>query len=139
MCGRRKSCHNCGGANRDPDTMRHGGFPYEVRGSDHAASTVHSSVSLTRAPTNHNPLTNQSESGAALSSMQGLVMRSNASRIVRQMGPLYYDGGGGFRGNVGVTLVPQVRNNSLPLLTGYDGILPIDQQPLINKPYPYGG
>lgn len=135
MCGTCNGCAGCSGKRRaSPDSMRHGGFPAEVRGSDHAAAVqrgraMYKPVAFTNAEIN------QSEFGEPRTSRDGVAMHRNLSRTIRQMNPIPYLQR--FNGNIGVTLVQNARNIPLIYNGGYDGIVPITMQPKLTKPLPY--
>lgn len=122
---------------RAPDSMRHGGMDFEVVGDDRAADHVprdRSEVSLS--PTITNPATNQAGMMAPHTSPYGQAMkRGAATDFVREMNPIIRVKG--FPNNVGTNSSQGPRNIVVVADPGYDGILPLSQQPLINKPLPY--
>lgn len=120
----------------DADSMRHGAFVYEVVGNDYAASVRHGLLDVGLQRTHTNPRVNQAEGGTPLHSRDGAALFRNLPRTVRQMEPLY--NAPKFGGQLGVTLVRNAKNIPLVYLSGYDGILPLTEQPKIDKPYPYG-
>lgn len=138
MCGRCTGCSGCSGRthSKNVDSMRHGDFAYEVRGNDYAATVQHGSLDLVPMFRPTNPGANQSEGGTPRTSTQGASLHRNAARVVRQMEPLY--NGAKFGGQIGVMIVRNSKNIPLVYDAGYDGILPLTQQPKINKPLPYG-
>lgn len=136
MCGHCSSCSGCSGAPpANVDTMRHGNFAYEVRGDDYAATVQHGALDLVPLPRPSNARANQAEGGSPSTTSQGIAFHRFAGRVVRQMEPLY--NAAKFAGHVGVTLVRNAKNIPLVYDAGYDGILPLTQQPKIDKPLPY--
>jgi hypothetical protein len=119
-----------------PDTMRHGGFNYEVVGSDRAATGTARESSPMVARTATNPSTNQAGALAPNTSARGQVLHAAAGGIfIREMNPIMQVKG--FGNNVGINRARSARNISVVAGSGYDGILPLTQQPRINKPLPY--
>lgn len=120
-----------------PDGMRKGGFNFEVTGDDYAAAVRYGVGSLVTAPTVTNPKANQANTGFApyVPRAQPAV-KKDMPAVVRQMPPLYYDTPK-FGGFVGVTLVSNNKPAPLTYPPGYDGIMPLQQQPMVDKPYPY--
>lgn len=123
---------------RAPDTMRHGGFKFEVVGSDRATDGTR------EAPTRFqgvrplpNPLTNQSGMLAPHTSADGQALKAAAGTVfIREMDPILF--GKKFGNNAGRNTSRSAQNNTIvPADFGYDGILPLTQQPIINKPLPY--
>lgn len=138
MCGRCTTCKGCGsGKGADVDTMRHGHKPYEVRGNDYAVNGPHDPASIVPPLTLHNPASNQAESGIVLHSAFGAALQRNKTRTVRQMPPIPY--AHKFRGFIGAMIVQNAKQVPIVPVTGYEGILPMTQQPLIKKPLPYVG
>lgn len=135
-CGCRKSVRAPQGeASAYPDTMRHGRFPYEVRGSDYAARVVHGLGNLFAPLTRHDANSNQSESGVPIPDSQFVALHRNAPSLVRQMAPLvpvkrYNNVIGGF-------IARSARNQTLVFDPKYAGILPISLQPKVDKAEPY--
>lgn len=120
-----------------PDHMRQGGFNYEVTGSDRAAAVAYGVGTLVTAPTITNPQANQANTGLVPYVPRAVpAVRKDLPQLVRQMPPLYYDTPK-FMGFVGVNLVSNNKPAPLAYVPGYDGIMPIQQQPKIDKPYPY--
>lgn len=124
---------------KPPDTMRHGGFYWEVVGDDHARddSQVSRDVSRERySPTRTNPATNQAGMLAPLTSARGQRLLAAAGGIfIREMNPIEY--AHRFGNNVGATTNRTARNIPVVAQDGYGGILPLNQQPVIDKPLPY--
>lgn len=122
---------------RSPDGMRSGGFNYEVVGDDYASDVRYGSGSLITAPTRTNPASNQANSGARpyVPTAQPAA-RKDLPQVIRQMAPLYFDTPK-FSGFVGINLVSNNKPAPLAYVSGYDGILPLQQQPMISKPFPY--
>jgi hypothetical protein len=137
MCGRCKNCRGCAQRVTPPDTMRSGSFPYEVRGNDYAVNGTHSVSTLdARFRSQHaNPATNQAESGVVMPDADTNAIRRSLPRLVRQMGPIPY--GHKFGNQIGVTLVKNAHAAPLFAYSGYEGIMPLTQQPKIAKPLPY--
>lgn len=120
-----------------PDGMRRGGFNYEVVGDDYAASVMYGVGTLFTAPTITNPESNQANTGYSPYVPKAVpAVRKDLPQVIRQMPPLYYDTPK-FMGFVGVNLVSNNKPAPLVYAPGYDGIMPIQQQPKIDKPYPY--
>jgi hypothetical protein len=135
-------CNNCGKSpttlvtgERSGDSMRHGGFNWEVAGDDYASMAVHGPSSIARMPETTNPARNQQEDGVARRSPSGAALQRNAARLVRQMEPLY--NAPKYQNQIGITLVQNAKNIPLVYTSGYDGILPMTEQPKVDKPYPY--
>lgn len=125
-------------SNAGAPVARRGFFFWEVTGDDHAARNVRRDASnIPSQNTNANPLINQSEFGSPQASINGIVLRRNQTRVVRQMNPLYY--GHRFLGFVGGMINPNRAPVPLPYYAGYDGIAPLVLQPKVNKPLPFGG
>lgn len=132
----RKRC-TCGSAREFPDTMRYGRFPYEVRGNDYAAKGVaHQQPTLNEKPISAtNPLMNQAETGYVEQSPSSSALRAALPRTVRQMEPIPY--AHKFQGFIGGLIVKSAQNIPVVPLLGYEGIMPMNQQPVIRKPLPY--
>lgn len=120
---------------RAPDSMRHGGLNFEVVGSDRARAPRARDAAIDIQQGATNPLTNQAGALTPLTSATGQALQRNAARFVRMMDPIEYVRR--FGNNVGVNRAQSSRNISVVADPGYDGILPLSQQPKINKPYPY--
>lgn len=121
---------------RAPDTMRHGGINYEVVGNDYAADQARREASLMVAHTITNPLTNQAGALAPMTSANGQRLIAAAGGIfIREMNPI--ESVKRFNNNVGTNRAQSARNISVVADAGYDGILPLTQQPRIIKPLPY--
>lgn len=136
-------CNSCRGDSattlvhdeRSGDSMRHGGFDWEVTGDDYAVHAPHGASSIAVLPVMTNPARNQAEDGVARRSPSGTALHRNASRLVRQMDPLY--SAPKFNNQIGLTLVSNAKNIPLVYTSGYDGILPMTEQPKVDKPLPY--
>lgn len=117
--------------------MRRGGMNFEVRGDDRATDNVprdRSEVAIS--PTATNPFTNQAGMLAPHVSAYGQAMKRGANGVfIREMNPIIHTKG--FPNNVGTNTSRGPRNITVVADPGYDGILPLSQQPLINKPFPY--
>lgn len=117
-----------------PDTMRHGGFYWEVKGSSRETAPRARDVAE-RTYNITSPSTNQAGALAPMTSAQAQYMRRNVGVFVQSRNPIVKSRG--FMNNVGKQLVRSATNVIVVAPGGYDGILPITQQPIINKPLPY--
>lgn len=117
-----------------PDTMRHGGFFWEVRGSDRT-SQPRGRDAAERPYNVTNPDTNQAGKLAPMTGAQSQYMRKHVGAFVQTRDPVLYKKG--FLNNVGKQFVRSATNITVVADGGYDGILPITLQPIINKPLPY--
>jgi hypothetical protein len=120
-----------------PDSMRHGGFYWEVVGDDRATvNGTRRDASDVLARTLTNPCTNQAGALAPRTSADGQALHAAAGgTFIREMNPVEH--GYGFRNNVGHNRARSAHNITVVADFGYDGILPLTQQPHINKPLPY--
>lgn len=136
-CAKPKAQQTAVTGKRSPDGMRSGGFNYEVVGDDYASTVSYGVGSLITAPTRTNPESNQANTGVTpfVPAAQPAV-KKDLPQIVRQMAPVYYDTPK-FMGFVGINLVSNNKPAPLAYVPGYDGILPLQQQPQVNKPFPY--
>lgn len=133
-CGDQNSVS--GNRHAAPDTMRFGGFDYEVRGNDRATKRVVRERSADIAHTITNPTTNQAGKLAPLTTVRGQALRRAGFTVfMRQMNPI--ERVKGFANNVGSNRTQGPNNVPVIASFGYQGILPLAQQPRINKPLPY--
>lgn len=117
-----------------PDDMRHGRFPYEVRGSTRAAIVVHEPPRLNLVGAVTNPASNQALTDSVRTAY-GEAFRAGAPQMIHEMSPIvppkpHYN-------NIGVVLTRASTNVPVIAQSGYGGILPLSQQPFVNKPLPY--
>lgn len=120
---------------RSPDGMRYGQLRYEVQGSDYATRPLGRDGSADQTFTFSNPATNQAGALAPTRSQWWQTMSAHATTFVRQMDPI--ERVKGYPNNVGRNQTRTARNIMVVADSGYDGILPLRQQPIINKPLPY--
>lgn len=123
---------------RSPDGMRSGALNFEVPGSDRASHGTRAADTL-QIHTRTNPAFNQAGIGfPSANSSWWHAMKRGVTVFTRQMDPVINTQSQGFKNNIGVNASQMARNVTVvPHSKGYGGILPLSQQPKINKPLPY--